>query len=295
MIMTKKPNIILYKDIVFPFEQANKELVLIKQDIDNRNEQRQMKSLFLYSYAVFESTLVQSYAKILYAFPERLNIEVIDFKKYKKDVISNSLSHTLIEQLSNDFSRSLSYGKIADSLKKYGDVFQISIAKTNLNSLEKLKELRNTITHNSPIQSVLKKELLVDYVCSIESVLNEINQALKLKYQEYTYTKLIKDSWNYLFNSPLLRFEDHWSFDKLGRVSNYKYDTLKKVASSLSSSERTFFILFMINYSSYLCNDVYKINDISMHVSISKRDKIAYITELFDRYPLLLQDFRSEK
>jgi len=42
-------------------------------------------------------------------------------------------------------------------------------------------------------------------------------------------------------------------------------------------------------YSSGLCNAVFTLNDISMHVSISNRDKIAYITELFDRYPLLLQ------
>ena len=54
--MTKKPNIILLRDIVLPFEQANKELALIKQDIDNSKEQRQIKSLFLYSYAIFEST-----------------------------------------------------------------------------------------------------------------------------------------------------------------------------------------------------------------------------------------------
>ena len=91
--MTKKPNIILLRDIVLPFEQANKELALIKQDIDNSKEQRQIKSLFLYSYAIFESTLVQSYANILYAFPERMNADKIDFVKYKNDIISNSLSH----------------------------------------------------------------------------------------------------------------------------------------------------------------------------------------------------------
>ena len=83
--MTKKPNIILLRDIVLPFEQANKELALIKQDIDNSKEQRQIKSLFLYSYAIFESTLVQSYANILYAFPERMNADKIDFVKYKND------------------------------------------------------------------------------------------------------------------------------------------------------------------------------------------------------------------
>jgi hypothetical protein len=92
-----------------------------------------------------------------------------------------------------------------------------------------------------------------------------------------------------------LKFEEHWEVDELGEVSHYKYEKLKKVAFSLCSHERTFLILFMSNYNSHICNEVYNLNDISMHVSISKRDKIAYITELFDRYPLLLQDFRSEK
>lgn len=294
--MTKKPNIILLKDIVLPFEQANKELALIKQDIDNSKEQRQMKSLFLYSYAIFESTLVQSYANILYAFPERMNVDKIDFAKYKDDIISNSLSHTLIEQLSTDFSKNLMYGKISDGLKKYANILQIPILnKTHLSNLEKIKKNRNAITHNTPIQTILKMEFVEDYICCINSALNEISQTINSKYQEYTVTKLIQDSWNYLFNSPLLKFEEHWGVDELGEVSHYKYEILKKVASSLCSSERTFLILFMGNYSSNICNEVYNINDISMHVSIAKRDKIAYITELFDRYPLLLQDFRYGK
>lgn len=294
--MTKKPNIILLRDIVLPFEQANKELALIKQDIDNSKEQRQIKSLFLYSYAIFESTLVQSYANILYAFPERMNVDKIDFVKYKNDIISNSLSHTLIEQLSADFSQNLMYGKISDGLKKYANTLQIPILdKIHLSNLEKIKRLRNTIIHNTPIQTILKSEFVNDYICCVNSALNEITQNIYSKYQEYTATKLIQDTWNYLFNSPLLKFEEHWEVDELGEVSHYKYEKLKKVAFSLCSHERTFLILFMSNYNSHICNEVYNLNDISMHVSISKRDKIAYITELFDRYPLLLQDFRSEK
>lgn len=294
--MNKKPNIILIKDIVLPFEQANKELELIKQDINNSKEQRQMKSLFLYSYAIFESTLVQSYANILYAFPERMNVDKIDFAKYKGDIISNSLSHTLIEQLSTDFSQNLMYGKISDGLKKYANTLQIPILdKAHLSNLEKIKRLRNTITHNTPIQTILKSESVEDNVCCINSALNEISQTISSKYKEYTATKLIQDTWNYLFNSPLLRFEEHWGFDELGEVSHYKYEKLKNVASSLCSSERTFMILFMSNYNSHICNEVYNLNDISMHVSISKRDKIAFITELFDRYPLLLQEFRYGK
>lgn len=197
--MTKKPNIILLRDIVLPFEQANKELALIKQDIDNSKEQRQIKSLFLYSYAIFESTLVQSYANILYAFPERMNADKIDFVKYKNDIISNSLSHTLIEQLSADFSQNLMYGKISDGLKKYANTLQIPILdKIHLSNLEKIKRLRNTIIHNTPIQTILKSEFVNDYICCVNSALNEITQNIYSKYQEYTATKLIQDTWNYL-------------------------------------------------------------------------------------------------
>lgn len=50
-----------------------------------------------------------------------MNADKIDFVKYKNDIISNSLSHTLIEQLSADFSQNLMYGKISDGLKKYAN------------------------------------------------------------------------------------------------------------------------------------------------------------------------------
>lgn len=65
-------NIIILKDIVLPFEVAEKEFTLIKQDINNSKVQRQIKYLFLYSFAIFESTLVHSYAIILFTFSERM-------------------------------------------------------------------------------------------------------------------------------------------------------------------------------------------------------------------------------
>jgi hypothetical protein len=285
--MNKKPNIILFKDICHPFEQAKNELFLVKQDLGNADEQRHLKSLFLYSYAIFESTLSQTYAKILYAFPDRLNIDVIDFKKYKNEIISNSLSHKLIEHLSIDFSQKMSYGSIKDSLKRFGEA--LHIPTSGLNELEEIKRIRNIVTHNSTIQATIKKEVLVKYIDIIIYVLEGIVESIYLEYKGYTTTKLIRDSWNFLFNSPLLTFNKHWELNEVEEISHYKFDTLKEIAGSLSSSERTFFIFFMSNYSSGLCNAVFTLNDISMHVSISNRDKIAYITELFDRYPLLLQ------
>lgn len=294
--MTNKPNIVLLKDIVLPFVEANHELALIKHDIDNSKEQRQVKSLFLYSYAIFESTLVQSYSKILYAFPERMKVDKIDFAKYKDDIISNGLSHTLVQQLSIDFSQNLMYGKISDGLKKYANTLQIPILyKKYLIKLEEIKRYRNAITHDNPINTNLKSDFVDDHIFIIYSVLNEISQMISSKYIEFTFKKLVQDSWNYLFDSPLLSFEAHWIFDEFGEVSHYNFEYLKKVAFSLCSSERTFLILFMSNYCSQICNEVYNLTDISMPVSILNRDKVAYITELFDRYPLLLQNYRNGK
>lgn len=72
-----------------------------------------------------------------------MNADKIDFVKYKNDIISNSLSHTLIEQLSADFSQNLMYGKISDGLKKYANTLQIPILdKIHLSNLEKIKRLQ---------------------------------------------------------------------------------------------------------------------------------------------------------
>jgi hypothetical protein len=70
-----------------------------------------------------------------------------------------------------------------------------------------------------------------------------------------------------------------------GDIWHYNSEYLKQIGNSLSHSEKTLLIFFMNNYSSSICNSFFSIEDISMHVSIWKRDKIAFITELFERYP----------
>lgn len=286
--MSEKPNIILFKDIAYPFEAAKEEISLLKLDIENINEQRQLKAILLYAYAILESTLVQSYARILAAFPDRLNIDTIDFNKYKSVITSSSLSHKLVESLSEDFSKKLTYGKIKDSINRYCDSLRISIPDITFKDLEQIKELRNHITHNYTIQAQIDKCSLVRYLEIINEVICNVYQLVTDKYISYTKTKLVKDSWNYLFDSPLLKYDNHWILDSAGEIICYNDEILKK-GLTFSSSEKTFLILFMANYSD-LCSRYFSIADIALHVSIGNKDKIAYITELFDIYPLLLQD-----
>ncbi len=179
---------------------------------------------------------------------------------------------------------------VTNSLKGLCTTFKVDFNRIRIDTqIENIKGLRNELAHRDTLNIHIAPSELITYQKILLTTLGDIKRELDVRYKSFTKTKLIRDTWDYLFNSPLLSFDSHWVLDENGAIHHYNDDTLRKHANSLSSSEKTFLIFFMQNYSPSICSSVFSIEDISMHVSISDRDKIAFITELFDRYPLLLQ------
>lgn len=75
------------------------------------------KNLYIHIYTVFETTLYQTYRKILTAFPDTLkNQEIKDIG----DILSSfSLTTPLVEIAATAFARNFAYGKIEELLKQY--------------------------------------------------------------------------------------------------------------------------------------------------------------------------------
>ena len=114
-------------------------------------------------------------------------------------------------------------------------------------------------------------------------ILSLVESRLSTKYSKFTRYKVIKDIWDYLFDSPILRFEDHWII-KDNEIVGYNTETAKKWGHNFSGSERTLLALFLQNFNPGIVDYFSKFNDLSMFVSITS-DKIAYIVEVFEKYP----------
>jgi hypothetical protein len=289
--MKRKPNIFLRAEIISLLDKSINEFKNIEIDILNIKEQRLLKGLLLYSYSLFESTLLRLYEIFLKGFPEKMTLGDMKLDKYKSQLFSSSLSHTVISSIVDDYAKNLSYGKsVTKSLKGLCKIFNVDFNRISVDThIEDIKSLRIELAHRNTLNNQIDPLQLISYQKILLTTLGDIKRELDVRYKSFTKTKLIRDTWNYLFNSPLLCFESHWVLDENGVIHYYNAKALSKYGCSLSSSEKTFLILFMQNYSESLYSSVFSIEDISAHVSIGDRDKIAFIIELFDRYPLLLQ------
>lgn len=188
--------------------------------------------------------------------------------------------------------------QIAQSLMAIGLTF-------NRSAIEEVSEYRNRLVHDNTISnreyilggrtvnsnpfSLEKANILIDI---LTKVLSELELCLKTKYQKYTKFKLIKDLWEEIFATSLLKFEDcilirRGAFDKNTNVVGINFDHLETVVKSISSGEKFFLSLLLQQYSGSINDRYFKFEDIPSLVSISSNTKINKILHVFNIYPNL--------
>lgn len=188
-----------------------------------------------------------------------------------------------IDNVSNAFSDSLNEKKERRNLLLHNNLI------INNRYIENTKSSSNNRGHKLEIT----KEYLIETIKEMREILSLVESSLFEKYSKFTKYKVIKDIWDYLFDSPILRFEDHWII-KNNEIVGYNSKTAKKWARNFSGSEKTLLALFLQNFSPGIIDCFSKFNDLSMFVSITG-EKIAYIVEVFEKYPLLLQNSSKRK
>lgn len=293
MTERNRPRIFIITDIIEIFEKADSELKSIKENIIKTSIQESWieKSTYTYIYSIFETTLYQTFHRILIAFPDYIKKQEI--KNIGDLMFSSSLMTPLVEIVATTFARDFAYGKIEEILKQYNDIVKIGLNIKDcvfISELKQYKEERNLLVHTGITPTGLNKKEILDKTEFIKSIIDFIKVKFESKYSQFTKEYLIKESWSYIFND-VLPFERcfYLSCDKNTYIVNKKY--IDERATSLSSSEKMLFTLFLSNYSSMVLKDAIKIQDLCMFANLTQytKNKIGYILELFQKYPLLLQ------
>ncbi len=290
-----KPKIFLKTDICNIINDAIAEINVIRNKLDNiETEQWLLKAIYIYGYTIYESTLYKTYYRFLCAFPERIKIE--DKVKFDKELYEKSLVIPFVEYAASKFAQNFGHGSMQELLEKYNEVTQIAFAKSDITRcslmplLNKYKTDRNTLAHQGRIESNLSVQDVIKNLRIIQILLEKIKKQTLCKYKRFDKPYLIKNSWQYLFNDDgLLQFERCWNLRHNTLYVNKDY--LDRIAGILSSSEKMMLLLFMANYNPLICKDSLSINDITPIAGLDdcNKDKVAYIIELFMKYPVLLQ------
>jgi len=301
----RKPDLLVYEDIVEPIKSTLRELDLIYADANQIEKNYYVKSLFAYSISLFESSITECLERFLCSCPRKIPKGKLKMDKQQNILIEYEFSQNVIEFLINDFVSSNTYSKTENLLENFSSILNINdLNHLYTKDLYEKKERRNILMHsnltidNKYIRNIkcdprlrgnklsITNEYLIDTVVSIKVILNEIESQLIKKYGHCSKLRLIREIWTYLFDSPLMLFEQHWII-KNDKIAGYNTKHLTNVITGLSSSEKTLLAYWLQNFSSSICDQFFKFKDLNMQVS--NNEKMIFLVKIFNQHPLLLQ------
>lgn len=262
------------------------------------------EAFFVYSFALFESSICEALRRILAAFPEKLSDEKQPKLKYS-DIFNNIHSSSyILDIIINAEIKSISKGNALALLQTAQSLMAIELT-FDTRTIEEVSVYRNKLAHDNTIsnreyilgdntekRNPFSIEKAMIFINVLMEVLLELKVRLEAKYQKYTKYKLIKDLWEEIFATPLLKFENcilirKEGFDENIYVVGINFEQLENVVKSISSSERFFLSLLLQQYSDDINDKYFKFKDIPSLASISSKTKINQILSVFNVYPNL--------
>lgn len=267
------------------------------QNITNDMSESSKKPSFLYAYSLFESTITEILRYYLNAFPEKTdkNINI-----GKAELLSSPTTYDIISNSINIYIRKYSSETLVKYLSFFKETLSINLSLDE-NIINEISQTRNKITHDNSYSELQRMHLhnyrdlpipslenIRNYINTLIDTLNEINFQICNTYHKYSYEFLLRSVWSYVFTSPLLTFDQIWTF-KNGVLQIKDIKQVKKQINGISSSEHLLLSIFFQQYNNDLNESLHSFRDIPALVSIDKegKNKIIEIINFFKYYPLI--------
>lgn len=309
MVTTMKvPNILLLNDLLKPISDV---LLIIEEShkqVDLASSEIVEKSIFSYVVSLFEIIQTDILTNILDAFPEKM--EKSKFK-LNKDELSNDLFQ-IKKEIIEKYIQSLSYKTIHEYIKTFFELLSIkSIINDVTDQLVEIKETRNLLLHNNLKINItyqrkagakkreadyngylpLDKDYIFESIDIIKTVIFHIERELKTNYAKYDKRFVLKGLWEYLFKSPILKYDDFWQNDSGFLTFKKSVREIKKqIRHSFSSSETLLLFLWINHFNSSLCDRCFEprlLNTFSL--GVNTRNKYMYLNSIIINYPDLFK------
>jgi len=302
----KKPRMLLKGDILKPVILADNILRDIMKELVSTRSQVIQRSLFTYAMASFEIMLTDLISIHLEIFPEK--IENKEFKILKEDLINSTTTLTIIEKEIEKYVQDLSYKNVMDYLKIACSILSIvEFDEKTINEIQERKATRNLLIHNNLKYNnayhersgklrrdkayngylPLTKQYIEDTINLLEQINSEILTLLSAKYEDYTKYNALKNLWKYIFNSPILKFEDYWEDSDLGITFKMEIREFNKyIKTCYSGTETAFLALWISHFNSSLANKTFNFNNLNTFSFDDKsREKYLYLLSVIENYP----------
>jgi len=306
--MRKKPFLMTVDELVEPIERAITDIQIIKDDIEAVQKDYQIKSNFTYVFSLFECSINETISYLLCAIPNKLEFNKLDMKELKDSILNSTLSSTVLEHVTEKYVINAAYKSLDEYLKVFCELLGVQdIDKITADNLIEKKASRNLLTHNNmkvnskyiksagknrrshKVGTVLTidKSYLEGTINTIIEVLNKMLVNIATKYKAYTRKKLLVDIWNFLFNSPMLKFDNYWTIDS--KTNHVSFNSIKaeRCISNLSSYETTMLSIWMQQFSQTLASDFLEPRRTRMWIGME--DEVTFFATVVKKYPHIFQ------
>lgn len=312
-----KKDFLIWNKIEKKFNIANNEINNILEEINKTNNKIILKGLFTYGVSTLENIMTDILRDFIIAFPNKIPEKSIEVTK--NELINER--DFLIEKTIDKTINNLSYGTLDNYLTKFSEILSIDKIPIKVtNQLIEIKETRNLIIHNNlKVNTVylskckpdciranveqVNKELPFDKTYASKSIefckqilSGYIYKPLKDKYSTHTKIKAMKEIWDYLFDSIILKFDDYWEYNIEGKLLHFQLDQEilnARLKGGYSTSEKILLVYILMHYSGSILLlegiNIDLFNPGFLHNE--RRIKFLYLQDILFRYPeLFCQD-----
>lgn len=272
-----------------------------------------VKSLFVYGVSTFEIAMTEILREFCKVNPVKIPTKELKFTK--EQILDQQES--LVEILLDNGINNLTYGTLEKYATTFSAILEIS-PFSHIDELIEIKETRNLMVHNNLIvnrlylskckescrratESDINKPLSFDkayvynsIVTCINVLKNDVVDELKKKYGSYTKIQAMKEIWDGLFKSAVLKFDEYWEYDNQGNLLSFKKTDIEAMFSiAYSTTEKILMALIMMHY----WGSIRQIDSINADIFNldrmygERRSKYLYLQGVLDKYPdLFTQD-----
>lgn len=262
----ERPILLNLKGLISPISLARKMLGETREIMNTEQySEIVVHGLFILIMSRFEVMITDILLYYLKWMPNKLDFREAKFSK--NELLNDELVQLQIEKSIN----SLSYKRIDEVLEEFFTILSIDFTYKDLflDRLIEMKETRNLLLHNNLVVNRvylekagklkrttylssklnLDKAYLINAINLLDDFISRIEDGIKVKYSNYTKIAALRRLWEYLFKSPILKFDDYWIIDE---VSD-SVMALKKCEyeDGLSSSERMFLGMWRAHFNGH--------------------------------------------
>ncbi len=178
------------------------------------------EGLYVRAFAQVECAIVDTLAYVAQRKPFRLEFKELTISRDK--LLNNELTRELIDDYVNELRRKWTFKSIRDQIMSLCKMLQLDFDTLSevLPGVEGISLARNNILHYQPQDNNgndSDNAMIVDFakdMSLLKSFIFVLLGEIKRVYGEHGHVAALQRLWSYLFQSPIMRFEDYWIIDK---------------------------------------------------------------------------------